>query len=84
MQRSVVAEAVKEGWSAEPVKVPSLGGTLPDYIFTRILGVPSFIVPYANHDERNYAPNENLKVECFNAGVRKTLCLIEGVAAIAP
>jgi acetylornithine deacetylase/succinyl-diaminopimelate desuccinylase-like protein len=80
----VVAEATKKGWGAEPVKVPSLGGTLPDYVFTRILGVPSFIVPYANHDERNHAPNENMKVECFRAGVRTTLSLIEGAAKAAP
>lgn len=75
----VVAEAVKRGWDAEPVNVPSLGGTLPDYVFTQILGVPSFIVPYANHDERNHAPNENMKVECFDVGVRTTLCLMEAV-----
>lgn len=75
----VVAEAVKKGWGSEPVRVPSLGGTLPDYVFTRILGVPSFIVPYANHDERNHAPNENLKVGCFRAGVRTTLCLLDAL-----
>ncbi len=75
----IVAEAVEKGWGAEPVNVPSLGGTLPDYVFTQILGVPSFIVPYANHDEKNHAPNENLKVECFRAGVRTTLSLIEGL-----
>jgi acetylornithine deacetylase/succinyl-diaminopimelate desuccinylase-like protein len=76
----VVAEAVEKGWGAKPINIPSLGGTLPDYVFTQILGVPSFIVPYANHDERNHAPNENMKVECFRAGVRTTLCLIEGLA----
>lgn len=75
----VVLDAVKRGWGAEPVNVPSLGGTLPDYVFTQILGVPSFIVPYANHDERNHAPNENMKVECFRAGVRTTLSLMEGL-----
>jgi acetylornithine deacetylase/succinyl-diaminopimelate desuccinylase-like protein len=75
----VVADTVKKGWNSEPINIPSLGGTLPDYVFTRILGVPSFIVPYANHDEKNHAPNENMKVECFYAGVRTTLSLIEGL-----
>jgi len=39
-------------------------------MFTKILGVPSVIVPYANHDERNHAPNENLELERFYQGAR--------------
>jgi acetylornithine deacetylase/succinyl-diaminopimelate desuccinylase-like protein len=50
--------------------IPSLGGSLPNYVFTDILGVPAFVVPYANHDEANHAPNENLEVERFFAGIK--------------
>lgn len=71
-----VVEAVREARGAEPVATV-LGGTLPDYVFTRILGSPSVIVPYANHDEHNHAPNENLRLDLFDAGVRTTLHLFD-------
>jgi acetylornithine deacetylase/succinyl-diaminopimelate desuccinylase-like protein len=50
--------------------VPALGGSLPDYVFTKLLGVPAFTVPYANADEANHAPDENLEVERFFAGIK--------------
>ena len=41
------------------------GGSLLDYVFTKLLGVPAFVTPYANADEANHAPNENLELERF-------------------
>lgn len=76
----VAAEAAERAWGAEPINISPLGGASPDCVFTRILGVPSFITPYANHDEGNHAPNENMKFECFRARVRTTLNLTEGLA----
>jgi acetylornithine deacetylase/succinyl-diaminopimelate desuccinylase-like protein len=58
------AEPIRRGIVAaqgeEPLLVPALGGSLPDYVFTKTLGLPAFGVPYANADESNHAPNENL------------------------
>lgn len=53
-----------------PLLIPALGGSLPDYVFTQILGAPSLIVPYANADEANHAPNENMEVERFYNGIK--------------
>lgn len=69
--------AVGRGQHHSPVEVPILGGTLPLYVFTRVLGAPSVIVPYANHDEDNHAPNENLRLDCFFGGIRTTTHLID-------
>ena len=49
--------------------IPAMGGSLPDYVFTKILGIPAFTVPYANADEANHAPNENLELERFIRGI---------------
>jgi acetylornithine deacetylase/succinyl-diaminopimelate desuccinylase-like protein len=54
----------------EPLHVPAMGASLPDYVFTKLLGIPAFVVPYANPDEANHAPNENLEVERFFAGIK--------------
>ncbi|MEM7132359.1 MAG: M20/M25/M40 family metallo-hydrolase [Chloroflexota bacterium] len=54
----------------EPLLVPAMGGSLPDYVWTKHLGVPSFQTPYANHDEANHAPNENMEIERFIKGIK--------------
>lgn len=76
-----VKAAVAKGFGREPLVVPSLGGTTPDFVFTRLLGLPSIVVPLAPYDENNHAPNESTKVSLFLAGVRTGLRLIEGFSA---
>ncbi|HZZ91927.1 MAG TPA: M20/M25/M40 family metallo-hydrolase [Usitatibacter sp.] len=73
----LVKQAVAAGFGRAPLVVPSLGGTTPDYVFTRLLGLPSIVVPLAPYDENNHAPNESTKVSLFLAGVRTGLRLIE-------
>ena len=75
-----IIDAVRAAWQAEPLLYPTLGGSLPDYVFTKILGIPAFVVPYANADEANHAPNENIKLECFHAGTRTGAALLSHLA----
>ncbi|MDX1632717.1 MAG: M20/M25/M40 family metallo-hydrolase [Thermoanaerobaculia bacterium] len=44
------------------VLLPTLGGSLPLYLFDRILGQPLVVVPIANHDDNQHAPDENLRL----------------------
>jgi acetylornithine deacetylase/succinyl-diaminopimelate desuccinylase-like protein len=71
---SPFAEPIRQGMIAaqgqEPLLVPAMGGSLPDYVWTKLLGVPAFVVPYANPDEANHAPNENLEIERFITGIK--------------
>ena len=75
-----VKAAVAKGFGREPLVVPSLGGTTPDFVFTRILGIPSIVVPLAPYDENNHAPNESTKVSLYLAGIRSGLHFLEGFA----
>ncbi|MES0003152.1 M20/M25/M40 family metallo-hydrolase [Mesorhizobium sp. M0051] len=61
----------------EPLLVPAGFGSLPCYVFTKILGIPAFQTPYANHDEANHAPNENLTLDCFYSGIRTGAALLD-------
>ncbi|MFB6453408.1 M20/M25/M40 family metallo-hydrolase [Bradyrhizobium tunisiense] len=79
----VVQRAVQIGQGVEPLIYPSLGGTLPDYVFTKILGTQSFVVPYANADEANHAPNENIKIECFLKGIRTGAAILAELGGCA-
>ena len=71
-----IRQAIVDAQGVEPLLVPSAGGSLPDYVFTKIPGTHAFVVPYANADEANHAPNENLKLECFLNGIRTGAALL--------
>ena len=75
----LVKAAVAKGFGREPLVVPSLGGTTPDYVFTKLLGLPSIVVPLAPYDENNHAPNESTKVSLYLAGVRTGMHLLEAL-----
>ncbi|MES0076890.1 M20/M25/M40 family metallo-hydrolase [Mesorhizobium sp. M0058] len=60
----------------KPLLVPAGFGSLPCYVFTKILGIPAFQTPYANPDEANHAPNENLTLDCFYSGIRTGAALL--------
>ncbi|MEO7018841.1 MAG: M20/M25/M40 family metallo-hydrolase [Ktedonobacteraceae bacterium] len=63
-------QAILAAQGAEPLFVPAMGGSLPNYVFTKTLGIPAFGVPYANADEANHAPNENMEVARFFMGIK--------------
>ncbi len=57
-----VMAAVERAAGEPPLLVPTMGGSLPLYLFTELLGRPMVIVPIANHDNNQHAPNENLRL----------------------
>jgi acetylornithine deacetylase/succinyl-diaminopimelate desuccinylase-like protein len=77
---SRLIEAVREASGQEPVITPSAGGSLPDYVWTQTLRVPSVLVPYANHDENNHSPNENLTLDAFYGGIETSIHLFAALA----
>ncbi|MGI6854546.1 M20/M25/M40 family metallo-hydrolase [Mesorhizobium sp. 1B3] len=78
-----IRRAVVAARGVEPLLYPTVGGSLPDYVFTKILGKPAFVVPYANADEANHAPNENLEIVRFIDGVRTGAALLAELGAMA-
>lgn len=44
------------------VVAPGMGGTLPLFLFTDVAGKPAVVVPVANHDNNQHAPDENLRI----------------------
>ena len=76
---AVLRDAITRARGEAPLEYPCVGGSLPDYVFTKILGVPAFVTPYANADEANHAPNENLEIGLFLAGIRSGAALLSTV-----
>ena len=56
-------EAARTAFGGDPlVLLPGLGGSLPLYLFTDVMGKPAVNVPVANHDNNQHAPDENLRI----------------------
>ena len=71
--REPIMRAVSAAWPDEPILKPTLGGSLPTAVFQRELGLPCVTVPYANEDENNHSPDENLALDCFRSGVKTSI-----------
>lgn len=72
-----IKRAVEKAYEQPPVMQPSMGGSLPDYVWTKILDTPSVVVPYANFDEANHSPNENIGLKNFFDGIICTCHVID-------
>lgn len=53
----------------KPVLLPSLGGSLPIYLFSDLLKVPIIGVPIANHDNNQHQPDENIRIGHLWTGI---------------
>ncbi len=60
--QDVAAAAERAADPEELILMPTLGGSLPLYLFTENLKMPVVIVPIANHDNNQHAPDENLRL----------------------
>ena len=68
------------GYGVEPIIYPNFGGSVPDSMFTKDLGIPSVWFPLANADSNAHAPDENIDVEIFHRGCEIAATLMEGLA----
>jgi acetylornithine deacetylase/succinyl-diaminopimelate desuccinylase-like protein len=54
---------------AEAVALPTLGGTLPLWVFTETLGIPALWIPAANSDNQQHDVNEHYVLKHFFAQI---------------
>lgn len=62
MAQQIVA-AVTAALPEKPVLLPTLGGSLPLFIFEQMLNTKPVTVPMANHDNNQHAENENIRIQ---------------------
>ena len=75
-----IARLVDEAVDGPIVLTPSLGGSLPLFVFSEILGDPPIVVvPIANHDNNQHAPNENLRIMNLWLGIEIYAALMAGL-----
>jgi acetylornithine deacetylase/succinyl-diaminopimelate desuccinylase-like protein len=63
----------------DPVHVPTLGGSIPMYLFQQPSNTAVLILPIANHDDNQHAANENIRLQNLWDGIDVYTALFEGL-----
>ena len=61
--------ALLQAIDRDPVRLPTLGGSIPMYLFQHPKDTPVILLPIANHDDNQHAPNENLRLQNLWDGI---------------
>jgi len=64
-----VIAAVKNTSKEQVVLQPTMGGSLPLYLFEKHLNAKTITVPIANHDNNQHAENENIRIGNLFQGI---------------
>lgn len=63
----------------EPVRLPTMGGSVPIFLFQQPRGTPAIVLPIANHDNNQHAANENLRLQNLWDGIEIFAALFAGL-----
>lgn len=64
-----VVDAIRTTVTEQVVQQPTLGGSLPLFLFEQYLKVQTVTVPIANHDNNQHAENENIRLKNLFDGI---------------
>lgn len=62
-----------------PLRLPTMGGSVPAYLFQQPHDTPIALLPIANHDNNQHAANENLRLQNLWDGIDIYAALFEGL-----
>lgn len=71
-----VIAAVQSTTNEQVVLMPTLGGSLPLFVFEKYLHAQTITVPIANHDNNQHAENENIRLLNFRNGIETFAALM--------
>jgi acetylornithine deacetylase/succinyl-diaminopimelate desuccinylase-like protein len=65
----MVIGAVEQAIGSKPVLIPTLGGSVPLWIFEDATNAPQVGLPIVNHDNNQHSHNENLRLQNLWDGI---------------
>lgn len=71
-----VINAVKSTTNGQLVLTPTMGGSLPLFLFEKHLKAKTITVPIANHDNNQHAENENIRLQNLWNGIETMAALM--------
>jgi acetylornithine deacetylase/succinyl-diaminopimelate desuccinylase-like protein len=73
---AAVSRALAEAAGGPIVRLPTLGGSTPFYLFADTLKIPTFGLSIVNFDNNQHGPNENLRIENLWEGIESMAALL--------
>jgi acetylornithine deacetylase/succinyl-diaminopimelate desuccinylase-like protein len=64
----------------DPVRLPTVGGSIPMYLFQQPNDTPVIGLPIANHDDNQHAADENLRLQNLWDGIEIYAALFAGLS----
>ena len=71
-----VAKALSDAAGGQLVRLPTIGGSTPFYLFADVLGVPTFGLSIVNFDNNQHGANENLRIKNLWEGIDSMAALL--------
>jgi acetylornithine deacetylase/succinyl-diaminopimelate desuccinylase-like protein len=80
----LAAEALREGFGAEPALIRE-GGSIPVVgLLKRVLGLDTLLVGFGLPDDRVHSPNEKFDLDALHKGARTAAALYDKLAGLRP
>jgi acetylornithine deacetylase/succinyl-diaminopimelate desuccinylase-like protein len=71
--------AIMSAAGHDPVRLPTVGGSIPMYLFQQPNDTPVIGLPIANHDDNQHAADENLRLQNLWDGIEIYAALFAGL-----
>jgi acetylornithine deacetylase/succinyl-diaminopimelate desuccinylase-like protein len=78
---SIELAAIMTAAGHDPVRLPTMGGSIPMYLFQQPNDTPVIGLPIANHDDNQHAADENIRLQNLWDGVEVFACLFTHLGA---
>jgi len=79
-----VARVIEDAAGSPIVELPTLGGSVPMYLFVDTLKTPTVGIPIVNHDNNQHAANENLRLQNLWDGIETCAALLTRLGHVWP
>jgi acetylornithine deacetylase/succinyl-diaminopimelate desuccinylase-like protein len=76
-----VRESMAATIGADPAMLPSIGGSVPNHVFTDVLGLPTIWIPHSYPSCSQHAPDEHVLVSTCRSGLEVMAGLYSDIGA---
>jgi acetylornithine deacetylase/succinyl-diaminopimelate desuccinylase-like protein len=71
-----IIKAVSDAAGGKIVRLPTIGGSAPFYLFSDVLKVPTIGLSIVNFDNNQHGPNENLRIQNLWDGIESMAAIL--------
>src|SRR6185295_9879765 len=71
-----ISTAVSDAAGGKIVRLPTIGGSAPFYLFSDVLKVPTIGLSIVNFDNNQHGPNENLRIQNLWDGIESMAAIL--------